>query len=191
MFHYIAVIVSCISAILLIKLSFHTESLRKGFLFISLGYVISVLIHSVAEYLESVDLLSHGVLIDIMPLMISFGSLMIIWGILVVNKSFVQPINELKEIISTMDNQGLNFSPGKHSSIGEYHGEIGSVSRSLFQMFNNLKKSKGNLSESDKKLKLAVRGLEDKLGELERINKIVLKRELSTVELKEKLKEVR
>lgn len=56
------------------------KGLRTGFLLLAVGIFISVAIHSLFETLERLELIGTGLLIQIMPVLVLIGSLLILAG---------------------------------------------------------------------------------------------------------------
>jgi len=60
------------------------KELKKGFLFLALGILISVSIHSFGEFLESFGIINTESLLLLMPLMVLIGSILILIGSVVI-----------------------------------------------------------------------------------------------------------
>lgn len=56
------------------------KGLRTGFLLLAVGIFISVAMHSLFETLERLELIGTGPLIQIMPVLVLIGSLLILAG---------------------------------------------------------------------------------------------------------------
>ena len=56
------------------------KELKKGFLFLALGVLISLSIHSFAEFLESIGLMNVKILGNVMPSLVLVGSVLLLIG---------------------------------------------------------------------------------------------------------------
>jgi hypothetical protein len=70
------------------------KGLRTGFLLLAVGILVGVIIHSLAELLERLGFLSSDLLIQIMPILILIGSLLILAGTYTLYKTFKQVSKE-------------------------------------------------------------------------------------------------
>lgn len=85
MLEIISIISSIISVIAVIYLIYiiatqTAKGLRTGFLLLAIGIMVAVVIHSLAELLERQGFLSSDLLIQIMPILVLTGSLVILGG---------------------------------------------------------------------------------------------------------------
>ena len=85
MVEIISIISSIISVIAVIYLIYiittqTAKGLRTGFLLLAAGILISVVAHSLSETLERCGVIDTGLLIQIMPILVLIGSLVILGG---------------------------------------------------------------------------------------------------------------
>ncbi len=64
------------------------KGLRTGFLLLALGILVGVVIHSLAESLERLGFLSNELLIQIMPVFVLLGSVLILAGSYILYNTF-------------------------------------------------------------------------------------------------------
>ncbi len=56
------------------------KELKKGFLFLTIGILISLNIHSFAEFLESIGAINIELLVKVMPALVLIGAIFILIG---------------------------------------------------------------------------------------------------------------
>ncbi len=102
---------------------------------------------------------------------------------------FLKPIKSLLEGVKEISKGNLDYAVNVRSG-----DEIGDLAMAFRQMTVDLKKSKQGLEDYNKKLEQQVAErtstLSQKMEELERINKLMVDRELKMVELKKKIDEL-
>ena len=78
----VSTIISIIAVVYLVYIitTQTAKGLRTGFLLLAVGILISVVAHSLAELLERLGFLSSDLLIQIMPILVLTGSLVILGG---------------------------------------------------------------------------------------------------------------
>ena len=69
------------------------KGLRTGFFLMAIGILVGIAIHSLAESFQSLGFLGVELLIQIMPVLILIGSLLILAGVFVLFKTF-QTVSE-------------------------------------------------------------------------------------------------
>lgn len=102
---------------------------------------------------------------------------------------FLQPITSLLEGVKEVSKGNLDFAVNVRTK-----DEIGDLAVAFGQMTGDLKKGKQTLEDYNKKLEQQVEertnALSQKMGELERMNKLMVDRELKMVELKQRIDEL-
>ena len=93
MVEIISIVSSIISIIAVIYLVYiittqTAKGLRTGFLLLAAGIFVSVVAHSLSETLESCGVIGTGLLIQIMPILVLLGSLLILAGAYVLYTTF-------------------------------------------------------------------------------------------------------
>src|SRR3989344_1473289 len=104
----IATMISFSVIVLMIILIMRTKLLRRGLTFISVGFGVAVFLHLLADSLELAGYLGKGTLMDIMPIFIAVGSILIFIGCYNLLK-ITRPINKLTEEVQSISTGKLDI----------------------------------------------------------------------------------
>ena len=181
LFNLLAIIVSILTFFYLVRLSFRSLLLRKGFLLISFGYFIGLVLHAGAEALETIGILHIELLLHIMPVFVTIGSFIIILGIYIILKDVLDPILHIKEYLENNDLDSLS-----RQKIFSKNNEIGLLSDTLTKTFNDLKTTTVNVKELEKRVSQRTRELHKKVVELEKFKDVTVDSILKEKEKAEK-----
>ncbi len=84
----LAAIASAVAGVYLFYISIHTsKGLKTGFQWMAIGISIGLVIHSLSEFLESIQIINVELLLKVMPPLVLIGSLMILVGSVILYKT--------------------------------------------------------------------------------------------------------
>jgi hypothetical protein len=188
----IAMNVSIIAGLFLFALAIKTKLLKKGLFLLTFGIFIGLVLHSAFEFLESIEMIKVEFLIEVMPIFVSFGSILILLGGLEILYNVMTPI---KEIIKNLDKIKADEAEINITSdiISNKNNELSYLFSLIVEKTKKLADSKKKLREYNKILEKNVEArtkeLKEKVDTLEKFHKLVVGRELKMKELKERIKD--
>ncbi|MBP9864057.1 hypothetical protein KBC54_01230 [Patescibacteria group bacterium] len=158
----ISIFFSIISVYFLLVLVKKSKSIIIGYVEITLGVFIAITLHAFVEYFGAIGVVSGEWLYFIMPILISIGSIMIYVGSRDLYKNLFLPLEE-----------------------------VTALSKKLEAKNDELVKEIQSREASDRKLSFSEEQLKQKIEELEKINHLMVGRELKMFELKEEIKKLK
>jgi len=144
-------------------LSRESRLLRKGLILISSGLFVAIGIHALAELLESSGYLDSDILIIIMPIFVSIGSILIVVGAKVILDNVTTPIKSItKALAETGSDIGKIKVPDQDNEITAMLNVITKFKKDLEKLNLELEeKVKEKTSELTKRNKELEETLED------------------------------
>ena len=120
-------------------LAFKFKLLRRGMLLISSGLSIGILVHSIVELLESLNIMSIDFLVILMPILVSTGSLLIITGGVFVARDAIQPLATIMRDMRGFSSPESPFHIAPE--ITKLNNEIGVLARGIQELIGNFKRT--------------------------------------------------
>ncbi|MEK6538260.1 MAG: PAS domain S-box protein, partial [Nitrospirota bacterium] len=120
-------------------LAFKFKLLRRGMLLISSGLLIGIMVHSIVELLESLNLMSFDFLVMLMPVLVSVGSLLIITGGVFVARDAIYPLDTIMRDMRGFSSPELPFHITPEAA--KLNNEIGALARGLQGLVENLQRT--------------------------------------------------
>ncbi len=109
--HILAVIVSIASSVYLVVLGSRIKLMRLGLIMCAAGIFIGLGLHALAEFFEASKLLSVNVLLEIMPILVSLGAILILAGGINISLCIVGPIERGMRIVGAIRSKESHPDP--------------------------------------------------------------------------------
>ncbi len=138
-FNIIAMVIAITVTALNFALAFKFKLLRRGMLLISSGLLIGIMVHSIVELLESLNLMSFDFLVVLMPILVSVGSLLIIAGGVVVSRDAIQPLDTIMRDMREFSSLELSFRVTPETA--KLNNEMGALARNLQGLIETLQRT--------------------------------------------------
>lgn len=149
MINFIAVIISVLAFGTYFYLAFQSRLLHKGFIFITSGLFLSLVLHAMAEFLESRGSISTHTLVIIMPILVSVGTALLTLGGIYIFYYVITPLKTMMSTISLLK-QGEDHSVRFKSKFIGQQNEINELAQALDGLLEELKHAQEQLFLSDK-----------------------------------------
>ena len=138
-FNIIAMVIAITVTALNFAMAVKFKLLRRGVLLISSGLLIGIMVHSIVEFCESINLISLDFLVVLMPILVSTGSLLILAGGAVVSRDAIQPLDTIMRDMREFSSPESPFHIAPE--ITKLNNEIGALARNLQGLIENLQRT--------------------------------------------------
>ncbi|MBI5416140.1 MAG: PAS domain S-box protein [Candidatus Omnitrophica bacterium] len=138
-FNVLAMVIAVTANLFGFWLSFRTKLLRTGAILISTGILVAITIHAVAEFLEAAGVIPIWTLVQIMPVLVSIGVLLMGAGGLHLLYNVTRPLRIMTDHVLFFSSPDLPFKI--EPKIKNLKNEIGDLALAFEKMVNDLKRS--------------------------------------------------